>query len=125
MNAILWRALNGDVPMPASLRSASPRFGPKNRRYAQVKYRHVLRQLLVFLLCSSALWAEVARIEIHARGEVLGGCAFGLAGSYEKLVGKVYFAVDPQQPHHQIIADINKAPRNARARWSFPLTYTC
>ena len=52
-----------------------------------------LRELLVFLLCSSAVWAEVARIEIHARSNVLDGRAFGLAGHYEKLVGKVFFTV--------------------------------
>ena len=78
-----------------------------------------LRQLLVFLLCSSALWAEVVRIEIHARSEVLGGRTFGLAGPYEKLVGKVYFAVDPGNPINQIIADINKAPRNAAGKVEF------
>ena len=78
-----------------------------------------LRQLLVFLLCSSALWAEVARIEIHARSNVLDGRTFGLAGPYEKLVGKVYFAVDPANPINQIIADIDKAPRNAAGKVEF------
>ena len=78
-----------------------------------------LRQLLVFLLCSSALWAEVARIEIHARSNVLDGRTFGLTGPYEKLVGKVYFAVDPANPINQIIADIDKAPRNAAGKVEF------
>ena len=78
-----------------------------------------LKQLLVFLLCSGTLWAEVARIEIQERSDVLGGRAFGLAGPYEKLVGKVYFAVDPSNPINQIIADIDNAPRNAAGQVEF------
>ena len=62
---------------------------------------------------------SVARIEIQERSEILGGRAFGLAGPYEKLVGKVYFAVDPSNPINQIIADIDKAPRNAAGKVEF------
>ena len=40
-------------------------------------------------------------------------------GLYEKLVGRVYFAVDPGNPHNQIIADIDKAPRNAEGKVEF------
>ena len=34
--------------------------------------------------------AEVARVEISRRQDVLGGKAFGAVGAYEKLAGKVY-----------------------------------
>lgn len=68
---------------------------------------------------SGALSAGVVRIEIQSRADVLGGRAFGLAGPYEKLVGKVYFAVDPANPINQIIADIDKAPRNAEGKVEF------
>ena len=78
-----------------------------------------LRWTLTSLLFSSALGAEVTRIEIHARRDVLGARVFGLAGSYEKLVGKVYFAVDPTNPINQIIADIDKAPRNDKGKVEF------
>jgi len=44
---------------------------------------------------------------------VLGGKAFGEAGPYERLIGKAYFAVDPKLAANKIVADIDKAPRNA------------
>jgi len=63
--------------------------------------------------------AEVTRIEISSRQDVLGGKAFGPAGAYEKLTGKVYFAVTPDNPHNQVIADLDKAPRNAQGKVEF------
>src|SRR5919106_4128805 len=63
--------------------------------------------------------AEVKRIEITSRTDVQGGAAFGNSGPYEKLVGKVYFAVDPSNPRNKVIADVDKAPRNARGEVEF------
>jgi hypothetical protein len=74
---------------------------------------------LVLVLLPAALRAEVTRIDIATRTDVLGGKAFGDAGAYEKLVGKVFFAVEPQHARNKIIADIDKAPRNARGQVEF------
>jgi hypothetical protein len=63
--------------------------------------------------------AEVTRVEISSRQDVLNGKAFGTVGAYEKLAGKVYFAVDPNNPHNKIIADIDKAPRNNQGKVEF------
>ncbi len=71
----------------------------------------------VFLL--AVLPAEVVRVEIQSRADVLSGREFGLAGAYEKLVGKVHFAVDPSNPNNKIIADIDKAPRNSQGKVEF------
>ncbi len=60
--------------------------------------------------------AEVTRVEIQRREDVLGGKAFGRTGPYEKLIGKVYFAVDPENPHNKIIADLDKAQTLAPKR---------
>lgn len=79
----------------------------------------LLRLLLALVLCSGVVSAGVVRVEIQSRSDVLGGRAFGLAGPYEKLVGKVYFAVDPSNPINQIIADIDKAPRNGEGKVEF------
>ncbi len=79
----------------------------------------LLRTLLALLLTSGSLCAEVVRVEILSRSDVLAGRPFGLAGPYEKLAGKVYFVVDPSNPNNQIIADIDLAPRNARAKVEF------
>src|SRR3984893_226078 len=63
--------------------------------------------------------AEVTRVEITSRQDVLNGKAFGAVGAYEKLAGKVYFAVDPNNPHNKIIADIDKAPKNSEGKVEF------
>ena len=44
---------------------------------------------------------------------------FGLAGPYEKIVGRVYFAVDPANIHNRQIVDLDKAPRNAQGEVEF------
>ncbi|MDE0391272.1 MAG: alpha/beta hydrolase domain-containing protein [Rhodospirillales bacterium] len=51
-------------------------------------------------------------IDIHQRTAFAGGCAFGEAGSYERLVGRARFAVDPDAPAQAGIVDLDKAPRN-------------
>jgi len=63
--------------------------------------------------------AEVTRIDIAARTDVLGGKPFGDAGPYEKVIGTVHFAVDPARPRNQAIVDIDKAPRAADGRVVF------
>ena len=63
--------------------------------------------------------AEVTRIEIASRTDVLGGKPFGAAGSYEKIVGKVFFALDPTLPANRPIVDIDEAPRDAAGRVAF------
>ncbi len=73
---------------------------------------------VVFLAVSTAS-AEVVRIEVHSRADLAGGKAYGLAGAYEKLVGRIYFEVDPANSANRIIADIALAPRNGRGRVEF------
>src|SRR5689334_6127213 len=67
----------------------------------------------------AAIQAEVTRVEITSRQDVLGGKAFGSVGPYEKLTGKVYFAVSPDNPRNRIIADLDKAPRNSQGKVEF------
>jgi hypothetical protein len=53
--------------------------------------------------------AKVTRVEIISRSDIADGQPFGLAGPYEKIVGRVYFTVDPANPRNQQIVDIDKA----------------
>ena len=71
----------------------------------------ILIALAAFALGSAQ--AEVSRIEIASRADVLGGKAFGAAGAYEKIVGKVYFALDPTLAANRSIVDLDKAPQDA------------
>jgi len=72
----------------------------------------------VVLVAAPAL-AEVTRVEIQRREDVLGGKSFGSVGPYEKIIGRVFFAVDPDNPHNKIIVDLDKAPRNAQGKVEF------
>ena len=55
------------------------------------------------------LEARVTRVEILSRADVLGGTAFGEAGAYERITGRVYFSVAVSNPHNQRIVDLDKA----------------
>jgi hypothetical protein len=61
----------------------------------------------------------VTGLEIHRREVLLDGKPFGDAGAYEKIVGRLSYAVDPEHPLHRQIADIALAPTNAEGRVEF------
>ena len=75
--------------------------------------------------CVWILWlatvasAELVRIELRERSDVLDGRAWDKAGPYERMAGRAFFEVDPDLPANRIIADIALAPRNARGRVEF------
>ena len=70
-------------------------------------------------LAASPLSAEVVRIEVQSRSDLVGGQAFGAAGSFEKIAGRIFFAVDPSLPANRIVVDLDKAPRNAVGKVEF------
>ena len=77
--------------------------------------RFLIPNLFVVLsLASSAADARVVRLRIERREIVLNGRPFGAAGSYEKLIGRVDFGLDPDAPANAAIVDLKLAPRNAR-----------
>ena len=73
----------------------------------------------LLLLIATPAWAELVRIEVKSRADVLAGQAFGPAGPYEKLAGILHFAVDPRNAANRIITDLDKAPKNARGLLEF------
>jgi hypothetical protein len=80
-------------------------------------------RVIWFLLMSAILvslaQARVVRVEITSRGDIQEGKPFGNAGAYEKIIGRVYFAVDPSNLHNRQIVDLDKAPRNAHGEVEF------
>ena len=75
--------------------------------------------LAVTLLLPALVSADVARVEVTSRKDVLAGYLFGQAGAYELIVGRVHFVVDPNAPRNRVITDIDKAPRNAAGQVEF------
>lgn len=78
-------------------------------------HRWFLTAATTLILVGSAR-AEVVRVEVEARQDVLEGKSFGEVGSYEKLQGKVYFAFDPKNPFNGRIVDLDRAERNEDGR---------
>jgi hypothetical protein len=70
----------------------------------------------VVLLLAGDLGAEVVRIDVRERRDVLSGRSFGLAGGYEILEGSIHFAFDPGLGANRIVTDIDKAPVDGRGR---------
>ncbi len=58
----------------------------------------------------------ITAIEITVRTPFVGGAAFGATGAYERLDGVAIGELDPTHPANAGIANIDKAPRNARGR---------
>src|SRR5262245_3075065 len=70
--------------------------------------------ILVALIVLDASAPDGRRVPlaIERREISLDGRAFGAAGPYEKLVGKVDFGLDPNLPRNELIVDLKLAPRN-------------
>ena len=86
----------------------------------------MLRRAWILSICLPALLpAALLRIEVSERSDVLDGKPYASAGPYERIVGKAYFAVDPNLPANKIIADIAKAPRNEDGLVEFSADFYC
>src|SRR5690348_15260330 len=69
-----------------------------------------MRAAALLLILSGLAAAELERIEIRTRVD---------AGPYERIIGRVYYSVDPDLPANRAIADIALAPRNAEGKVEF------
>ncbi len=74
--------------------------------------------LFAFLVVTSAS-AEVTRIRIDQQKSFAEGARFGKTGAYEAVSGRLYFAVDPENPANERITDLNLAPLNKNGRVEF------
>ena len=79
-----------------------------------MRLRHLRLIVPILLVVAATAEGGVTRLEITRRDTVLGGRAFGAAGPYEKVVGRVHFTFDPKAPRNQGIVDLALAPRNSR-----------
>jgi hypothetical protein len=61
------------------------------------------------------------RLQIDRQEPFADGMAFGATGSYVRLMGTAYGELDPQQPRHAGIVNLDKAPRNAQGRVAYDM----
>src|SRR5688572_26932909 len=69
-----------------------------------------LRFCVLLLLIADAAAAEVVRIDVTRRDD---------AGTHERLIARVHFAVNPNNAANRRIADIDAAPRNTAGQVEF------
>ena len=65
--------------------------------------------LLVSLLASLAAHARVVRVEVASRTAVLQGRAFGEAGAYERITGRIYYSLALSDARNRRIVDLGNA----------------
>lgn len=68
---------------------------------------------LIFLLAPEASLARVERLEITAIESFADGRSFGKTGPYEKIRGRLHYAIDPQARANQDVVDLEFAPRDS------------
>lgn len=84
--------------------------------------RRMRPALLAFLACLVAAWpaaALVERVEILVREPFAGGENFGKTGAYERIKGRLHYAVDPDDPANAMVVDLDLAPVDARGLVTF------
>ena len=64
-------------------------------------------------------WGEVTRWQVTSREILANGHLFGPAGAYEKVRGRLHYAVDPEHASNQAIVDLDLAPRGPDGRVHF------
>jgi Alpha/beta hydrolase domain len=75
--------------------------------------------VLILGLSAAPAAAEVVRLEIASREPFAGGQPWGAVGAYEKIRGRLVYAVDPANPANAAIVDLKLAPRDLRGRVGF------
>ena len=77
--------------------------------------RGICAGFMVLAQAAAPAHARITRIEIASvQSPTFEGASFGTAGRYEKLAGRFFGEVDPNDPLNVAITDIKLAPRNAR-----------
>src|SRR5437762_8539191 len=69
-------------------------------------------------------YAHVRKIQITAKDSpAFGGYSWPGVGQYEKIVGKAFGELDPNDPKNAIIVDLRLAPRNANGKVEYSFDF--
>ena len=78
----------------------------RNRFVSHPPFLPVPILVAALTLAASQVFAEVTKVTITSRTPVADGQPFGATGPYEKLVGRIEFAIDPRDRHNERIVDL-------------------
>ena len=82
----------------------------------------VFKCLIIFALTAhvgSPSEAKVEILEILERVPFAEGHHFGSSGPYERIRGRLHYAVDPHNVSNELVADLVLAPRDSRGMVKF------
>jgi hypothetical protein len=99
--------------MPARSRARSPR-------------KQLVRALAIgaALVASTAAEARITKVQITAHDNpTFGGHSFAGVGQYEKIAGKAFGEVNPNDPKNAMIVDLKLAPRNANGNVEYSFDF--
>ena len=86
--------------------------------------RAILACVLAAACAVSPAQARVKKIQITAKeSPTFGGYSWPGVGQYEKIVGKAFGELDPNDPKNSIIVDLALAPRNAAGRVEYSFDF--
>ena len=72
-----------------------------------------------------AAQARITKLEIQGtESPTSNGQSFGAAGQYERIYGRAYGELSPNDPHNEIITDLKLAPRNSRGMVEYNMTFS-
>ena len=71
--------------------------------------------ILALVFCAGSVSeARVDRLEIMERVPFAGGYRFGASGAYERIIGRLHYAVDPKNSKaNSLIVDLSLAPTDS------------
>ena len=79
---------------------------------------------VALLVAASAADARITKLKVVTKeSPTFGGYAFAGVGQYEKLAGKAFGELDPNDPKNAVIVDIKLAPRNARGKVEYAFDF--
>jgi hypothetical protein len=78
-----------------------------------------LLALAALLTVASSAEARVVRLVVEKTTPYDGGRSIGAVGPFERLDGRVYFEVNPNDPVNKVIVNLDRAPRNAKGMVEF------
>lgn len=107
--------------------SASPRF----KKTPEAARQRLLRASIVAALAAAgtptaapSADARITRVTVTTyESPTFGGYSWPGVGQYEKVAGKAYGEIDPNNPQNAVIADIALAPRNAKGNVEYAFDY--
>jgi hypothetical protein len=91
----------------------------RSQQFSTGSHSRGLVAFFLFLTATTLARAEVVRFEITQREPFAEGQSFGDVGAYERIIGKVYYAIDPKLQQNENIVDLPLAARNEQGRVEF------